>query len=473
MRLPNDRMRIGAGSALALMLLLAATACHTLSSITPNPAPAGATITLNGSGFGTTVGQVIYDGASLTITSWADARIQATLPAAKPNGTYLVQVQAHNQLSNALTHQILTPEYRLQIPDGTVSYLPGTACPSGWVELPDAKGRFVVGKTDGTVVGALVGDALAQGEDRLHGHDYATSVSVPGTGITAVTGCCNSSLGDAGSYDLVGTTDSADAALPRIQQLLCERRVTGSPVQVDDHPYPADTVMFFNRQSCPAGFSLMSGADGRFLVATPAGGDIGAAVGVALENREDRVHDHGLRTSIQIPESSVAALGGLNFNHTKKGVYDSNAFGSTEPQSSGLPYIQLLVCRASFRLPPPAGQQVVGDSVPSGTFAYVNALACPSGWTRSGAHEGRFLLGLPDGGVPYETRGGPALANREERQHAHGFSGQVTIPSLDVALVSGCCYSDTGAHGTFGYAGITDPAGTGLPYLQLLGCEKD
>ncbi len=458
---------------LAAWSILVASGCHTLSSIAPNPAPAGALVTLTGSGFGTTVGQVMYDGTALAITSWADARIQATLPAAKANGVYIVQVLAHGQLSNALTHEIRTPEYTLQIPDGTVSYLPGTQCPPGWVELTDAKGRFLVGKTDGTVVGALVGDALSEGEDRVHDHDYATSVSVPGTGITAVTGCCNSSLGDAGAYDLVGTTDAGDAALPRIQQLVCERRVTTPLPEVDDHPYPADTVMFFDRQSCPAGFSLMSGADGRFLVATPAGGDVGAAVGVALENREDRLHEHGLRTSIQLPESSVAALGGLNFNHAKKGVYDSNAFGRTEPQTSGMPYLQLLVCRASFRLPPPAGQAVVGDSVPSGTFAFVNALACPSGWTRSGAHEGRFVLGLPPGGVPYETRGGPALANREERVHVHGFSGQVTIPSLDVALVSGCCYGDTGAHGTFGYSGVTDPAGTGLPYLQLLGCEKD
>lgn len=469
----STTVRLATLGALSAALVLAVVACTSLSSITPNPAAAGATITLNGSGFGTAVGQVIYDGAPLAITSWADAKITATLPGAKPNGTYLVQVSVNGVLSNALTHQMLTPQYSMHIADGTVSFMSGSVCPPGWQELTDARGRFVVGKTDGTVVGSLVGTALAEGEDRVHSHDYATTVTVPGTGITGVTGCCNSSLGDAGTFDVVGTTDGGDAALPRIQQLVCERKVTTPPAEIDDHPYPADTVMYFHRQSCPSGFSLMSGADGRFLVSTPAGGDVGATVGLPLDNREDRVHDHGIRTSIQVPESGIAALGGLNFNHTKKGVYDSSLFGRTEPETSGMPYIQLLVCRAAVRLPPPPGQVVVGDTVPSGTFAYVNALACPSGWTRSGAHEGRFLMGLPENGIPYETRGGAPLADREDRVHTHSFHGQVTIPSLDVALVSGCCYSDTGAHGTFGYTGVTDPAPTGLPYLQLLGCEKD
>ncbi|MCA8967440.1 MAG: IPT/TIG domain-containing protein [Planctomycetes bacterium] len=458
------------------MLALLATGCHTLESVTPDPAEAGDLVTVTGSGFGAdqAASKVLYDGVALAVVSWSDTEVVATLPDPKADGTYPVQVEVKGRLSNALTHEIVTNSFEVLVPDGAVSFQEGTDCPPGWQPVVDAEGRFLVGRTDGTEVGVTVGTPLAAGEDRTHGHGYATSVNVASTGIAVVTGCCNGSLGDAGSHPLSGSTDAAAAGPPRIYQLVCERAVEDPPPAHDDHPFPNGTVMLFDREGCPDGFELMGEADGRFLVPTPTGGTVGQTVGTPLASGEDRGHAHSFSASITVPQNSIAALGGGNNNHAKKGTYGFS--GTTNGSASGVPYLQLLVCRATDRDPPPPEEPVTGDLVPAGTFSFFDLDACPDGWTRSGLHEGRFLTGLlppSGGGLPYETRGGAPLAPGEDRLHTHSFSGSVNVPSLSAAIVSGCCFNDTGGHGSFGYAGTTGAAPLGLPYISLLGCEKD
>lgn len=88
---------------LTLLLL-----CHslTITDVTPDPANPGAEITITGSGFGDDQGTVLYDGDSLTISSWSDSVIVALLPAVKPNGTYDLWVNVGEQ--GAITqHTIL------------------------------------------------------------------------------------------------------------------------------------------------------------------------------------------------------------------------------------------------------------------------------------------------------------------------------------------------------------------------------
>ncbi len=91
-----------------LALLALFSGCLTITSVSPNPAPPGLAVVITGTDFGTrgVLDGVIYDGASLTIVSWADTQIIATLPATKADGTYPMQVKHSNQLSPVYMHTI-------------------------------------------------------------------------------------------------------------------------------------------------------------------------------------------------------------------------------------------------------------------------------------------------------------------------------------------------------------------------------
>ncbi len=465
--------RVPYGVLVTLALAIGA-GCPSVESIEPDPAQAGDPVVIAGSSFGTTQGasQVLYDGVPLAITTWSDSQIDATLPSPKADGTYAVQVQVGGQLSNPLTHTIAARTWDVLVPDGAVAFHQGTSCPAGWQPLVDAQGRFLVGRTDGTQVGVTVGAPLAQGEDRTHTHGYATTVDIGSTGVAGLSGCCTD-VGAAGTQSVGGTADAAHAGPPRIAQLACQRVVESPPPVVDDHAFPNGSVVLFHREGCPDGFQLTGEANGRFLLPTPIGGTVGQTVGTALASGEDRGHSHTFSSSIDVPQQSLAAANGSN-GRAPKGTKTFS--GVTSASAAGVPYLQLLACRAIDRPAPPVGEPITGDPLPSKTFSYFDLDTCPEGWTRSGLHAGRFPVGLlppSGGGVPYETRGGAPLVPGEDRQHTHAFSGSVTVPNHEVILAPGCCNDKFGANGTFGYSGTTGPAGLGMPYLSLLGCEKD
>ena len=60
----------------------------------------------------------------------------------------------------------------------------------------------------------------------------------------------------------------------------------------------------------------------------------------------------------------------------------------------------------------------------------------------------------------------------EDRPHNHTFSGTVDLDFNEVALASGCCM-DIGGSGTANYAGTSDSVSSGLPFIELLACQKD
>lgn len=67
--------------------------------------------------------------------------------------------------------------------------------------------------------------------------------------------------------------------------------------------------------------------------------------------------------------------------------------------------------------------------MPSGTVAFFESSACPSGWTPLEAARGRALVGRPAGGTIGGTWG-TALADLAPPRHAHFFSpGTVTLSS--------------------------------------------
>lgn len=84
---------------LVTIACLCGVGCHTASDISPNPAAPGASITISGAGFGTTQGtsQVVYDGVVVSVVSWSNTQIVATVPSPKANGTYNVSIVVQGQ----------------------------------------------------------------------------------------------------------------------------------------------------------------------------------------------------------------------------------------------------------------------------------------------------------------------------------------------------------------------------------------
>lgn len=139
---------------------------------------------------------------------------------------------------------------------------------------------------------------------------------------------------------------------------------------------PSGAVMFFNLASCPTGWSESSVFQGRYLVGKPNNGTLGATVGTALTDKENRniTGNHTLTTA-EMPahqhlmysqqdfdtKFAVAFLSGAA--QTPAGTGGAFAFTNDNP-STGLtggngphnhnissvagtnaPYIQLLVCQ--------------------------------------------------------------------------------------------------------------------------------
>ena len=121
---------------------------------------------------------------------------------------------------------------------------------------------------------------------------------------------------------------------------------------------PTGGIMFFNLATCPAGWTELTTARGRYLVGLPASGTLTGTDGTALTNLEDRPvgqHNHGITdpghthtnngTTINATGSNTApggpVFGPETINSAVTGITVNNA-GSVA--GTPAPYIQLLVC---------------------------------------------------------------------------------------------------------------------------------
>jgi hypothetical protein len=228
---------------------------------------------------------------------------------------------------------------------------------------------------------------------------------------------------------------------------------------------PRSAVSFFNRTSCPMGWSPLGTAAGRFIVPTIGAVGGGTFAGTPLTDGEDRQHSHTFQTSLTPTTISITGSAGSNTNIAESATL--NISGSTQPASSRLPYVQLLVCQKNADppegLPPP----------PSGMMTFfANVSACPSSWTQVAVTQGRFIVGLPDGAVAGLTFGGSALGSLEQRSHAHTVRGSLVTGTYNIALASG---NGTGftRTGTYPFNTTSSTTSADLPYLQLLHCQKN
>lgn len=112
-----------------------------------------------------------------------------------------------------------------------------------------------------------------------------------------------------------------------------------------------------------------------------------------------------------------------------------------------------------------------GDALPSGTIAFFKTPLCPNGWFPYGPAAGRLLVPTSGAEGVGETRGTP-LTDREERKHKHGLKGELELRSTSFVGVAGSGNSGVAGAGKVAIVGTSDQASTGLPYLQLLVCQK-
>jgi len=135
----------------------------------------------------------------------------------------------------------------------------------------------------------------------------------------------------------------------------------GSPGQ--DATAPTGAVTFFNLAACPAGWTELTAARGRYLVGLPAGGTLTGTAGTALTNLQDRavgLHSHAVtdpgHTHAYLPvvgDTDNAAGSAFDratttatqFSHITSGATTGITVNPTGVAGTNAPYLQLLVCQ--------------------------------------------------------------------------------------------------------------------------------
>src|SRR3972149_7762209 len=95
------------------------------------------------------------------------------------------------------------------VPSGAIMFFDGmTSCPTGWELASDANGRYIVGRTDGTIgANSKVGDDLNDKEERAVGQ-HLHSVDPPVTTTSEGTGDQMQYLGSGGNAGINPTATS-------------------------------------------------------------------------------------------------------------------------------------------------------------------------------------------------------------------------------------------------------------------------
>lgn len=227
---------------------------------------------------------------------------------------------------------------------------------------------------------------------------------------------------------------------------------------------PLDAVMYFTGTACPRGWAPYMEAVGRVAVPTASATLLGVQRGAPLTDGEDRAHGHTLAGSFTVPAVTYAGIAGCCNN----GVGAAATLPFMAPAreaSSGLPYVQLLVCRKTG----PARATLL----PAGMMVYFAAARCPAGFTRPEEPQAHLPVGTPSGGLAGARFGVTPPGAGETRMHRHDATPTLTTASQGIALAGGCCAGGYAAHGEYRGMWTTSEAESGPPTIQLLMCQKD
>jgi hypothetical protein len=118
-----------------------------------------------------------------------------------------------------------------------------------------------------------------------------------------------------------------------------------------------------------------------------------------------------------------------------------------------------------------SGGAAAQDGSPAKMVTFFNAATCPSGWTPAALASGRLVLASTDPAKVGVNVNAP-LGNLEDRVHKHGYAGTVTLNYKSISAADSCC-NPSAAHARENpFSGTTNNATSGLPFVQLVICER-
>ena len=112
------------------------------------------------------------------------------------------------------------------------------------------------------------------------------------------------------------------------------------------------------------------------------------------------------------------------------------------------------------------------DSIPVGAVSWFHRAACPIGWRNFDAALGRTLMASPDGTDRGTASEGTPLRPREQRGHQHTITGMLTTSATSFVGVAGSGNGNLAGASSQPLDASGNLIDNGLPYLQLLACEK-
>lgn len=136
--------------------------------------------------------------------------------------------------------------------------------------------------------------------------------------------------------------------------------------------------------------------------------------------------------------------------------------------------VPVLLCGLAVGMRTAKGDDPTGslDDAPRGMLSFVSpdTAACPQGWRTAQETSGRLVVGVTDSDAVGKLVGTP-LTTQEARTHTHSFLVTADLPYKSISAANGGNGQGASAR-KYQDDGDTEPAPTGLPFVQLLGCVR-
>ncbi len=221
-----------------------------------------------------------------------------------------------------------------QAPTGLVAFVDST-CPNMWSAVLVGIHRYIVGTPNGGTTGATFGGTWGS----AHSHAISFDIPLASHGIALASGCCGGGFGASGNVAFSSTSAASVSDFPSMRRTACTPIASSGAAG----PIPSGLVAFFTTGTCPTGWSVASSVAGRLVVGTGNGSNVGAQIGQALADQEDRGHSHSVLLSVQPPSKSISGGNGTNGQGADSGKAEATGVSATA--KSGMPFVQWLACQ--------------------------------------------------------------------------------------------------------------------------------
>jgi len=231
------------------------------------------------------------------------------------------------------------------LPYATIAYFSTDSCPRSWQAWPQAQGRFLLPLPEGAnTTGEGYGEWSPTAPDG-HGHTFVTTITFDRTDLEWLFPDTDGYAYYTPSFtDTCLTGDPCSGGgltVPLVTLLTCEK------IQDTGAGTFTDPVAIFVGGACPAGWSPVPEAAGRFLFALPDGGSQGAVFGASPLTADEKVrqHVHGGSGYVRVPVKATTQPGdGHDWSLV---TADDYPYKFAMLEAGGLPFYTASFCRPS------------------------------------------------------------------------------------------------------------------------------